>query len=160
MAALQNAELLQMFGARIFVRPDDAIKRFDGQVMSIEEAMQLPAQYPHAHDCLVGLSEVVELGTEYRCFVHRGRVIAHSSYLTDDVRPAPQDVIASAEAIANAAATRLTSALLTIDVAAHHGVHRLVEIGGVNSWGLYGADVAAWIAAMEYEARQRWYDHQ
>jgi hypothetical protein len=47
--------------------------------------------------------------------------------------------------------------MVTIDVAVSErdGRMRLVKAGGVNSWGVYGADVKAFISAMEAEARWR-----
>ncbi|WP_238549186.1 ATP-grasp domain-containing protein [Acaryochloris marina] len=48
--------------------------------------------------------------------------------------------------------------MLTIDIGIHAGEPKLVEIGGVNSWGIYGSNVADFIAAMEEEAIDRWED--
>lgn len=45
--------------------------------------------------------------------------------------------------------------MLTIDVAVGANGLKLVEVGGVNSWGVYGADPRAFIEAMEAEARWR-----
>ncbi|MGW4632146.1 hypothetical protein [Nocardia sp. NPDC004415] len=46
--------------------------------------------------------------------------------------------------------------MLTVDVGVGpDGTLRLVELGGVNSWGIYGSDVTEFIAAMEAEARAR-----
>ena len=45
--------------------------------------------------------------------------------------------------------------MVTVDVGVARDRLRLIEMGGVNSWGLYGADPDAFIAAMEAEALAR-----
>ncbi|WP_218025098.1 hypothetical protein [Nocardia jejuensis] len=46
--------------------------------------------------------------------------------------------------------------MVTVDIGIDTGdVLRLVEIGGVNSWGIYGSKVSDFIAAMEAEALDR-----
>lgn len=46
--------------------------------------------------------------------------------------------------------------MITVDVGIDpDGIVRLVELGGVNSWGIYGSNVGDFIAAMEAEALTR-----
>lgn len=159
LCALPHLPLHRMLGDAVFVRPDDNTKPFSAEILATQPADAV-AEFVRRHSehgsSLVVLSEVVVLGDEYRCFVRRGQVFAHSSYLhPPPYRPAPPAVRAFAAAVARALLDTLGLTMLTVDVA-QHGEHlRLVEVGGVCSWGLYGADPLAFIAAMEAEARQR-----
>lgn len=156
MAAMAHLPLRRLFGEQVFVRPDDNTKPFQAAVISTDrEAVAEHLRLNGAHaDGLVVLSEVVALGPEFRCFVRDGVVFAHSSYPERPYRPAPAPVIAFAEQVArDLACTGMN--LLTVDVAWGADRLRLVEVGGVNSWGLYGADEAAFVAAMEAEALRR-----
>lgn len=46
--------------------------------------------------------------------------------------------------------------MVTVDVrVSPDGALRLVELGAVNSWGIYGSNVAEFIAATEAEALAR-----
>jgi hypothetical protein len=49
--------------------------------------------------------------------------------------------------------------MVTVDVGIEAGSLRIVEIGGVNSWGIYGSNVKTFIEVMESEALSRWKDY-
>jgi hypothetical protein len=157
LAALAHLDLARRFGDRFFVRPESNYKLFPAQIVGSAGARAfVDLQREHATE-LVVVSEVVDLGEEFRCFCRDGEVFAHSSYPAEPWGPAPAGV----QRFAAEAAARLRgvtpSGMLTIDVArAADGRLRLVEIGGVNSWGVYGADLPAFVAAMEAEAREVW----
>ncbi len=94
------------------------------------------------------MSEVVTFEREYRCFCRNGRFFCGSSYPLEPYLPVPDHVRGFAE---TAAARLLThgSTMVTVDVGVGpDGVLRLVELGGVNSCGIYGSNVADFIAAM------------
>ncbi len=152
LGGLPHAGLERAFGARAFVRPDTNDKRLAAQAIETARAADFVELYGEHRDELVVVSEVVELGDEYRCFCRDGRVFCHSSYPREPYRPAPPDVVAFAERAAARLAAVVPSRMLTIDVASNAGRLRLVEIGGVNSWGIYGADPRAFVEAMEAEA--------
>lgn len=158
LAALPHLDLERWFGARVFVRPDGNHKPFPGQVIRCQAAAQLLADHRAHGDALVVLSEVVELGSEVRCFCRAGRVVASSSYPDPPYAPASPEVVDFAESIARRLLSVVSSTMLTVDVADDGRRLRLVEIGGVNSWALYGASPEAFIAAMEAEARARYAD--
>jgi len=154
-AALGHLPLQRMFGASVFVRPDGNNKPFEAEVLPTdpERVADCARRLQHHSDRLIVLSEVIDPGTEYRCFVRRGRVFAHSSYPRQPHVPAPPAVTAFAEAVAaDLAGTGMT--MLTVDVSLSGERLRLVEVGGVNSWGLYGAREEDFVAGMEAEARQ------
>lgn len=60
-----------------------------------------------------------------------------------------------AEAVAQTleAATDIT--MMIVDIADGADRMRIVEVGGVNSWGVYGADPVQFVQAMEAEAIHR-----
>ena len=161
LCALPHLPLARLFGEAVFVRPDEATKPFEAAVVPTQPAAiaeHLRRHSEHA-DALVVLSEVVPMGTEYRCFVRQGTVFAHSSYMhPPPYRPAPPAVRTFAEAVARALLQATGMTMLTVDVSQHGDTLRLVEVGGVCSWGLYGADPHAFVAAMEAEALQRHQD--
>ncbi|HEU4535134.1 MAG TPA: ATP-grasp domain-containing protein [Polyangiaceae bacterium] len=153
LGGLPHARLERAFGARAFVRPDTNDKRLAAQPLDTARVAEFVELYREHRDELVVVSEFVELGDEYRCFCRDGRAFCHSSYPAEPYRPAPPEVVAFAERAAARLAAVVPSRMLSVDVAAGAGgALRLVEVGGVNSWGLYGGDPRAFVAAMEAEA--------
>jgi hypothetical protein len=161
LAALAHLDLARRFGERVFVRPETNYKLFPAQIVESAGARAfVDLQREHATE-LVVLSEVVDLGEEFRCFCRDGVVFAHSSYPFEPWGPAPLDVQRFAREVAARLRGVTPSDMITVDVArASDGRLRLVEVGGVNSWGVYGADLADFVAAMEAEAREVWDEQQ
>lgn len=157
LVALAYLDLPRRFGPRCFVRPESNYKLFAAQIIESAGARAfVDREREHASE-LVVVSEVVELGEEFRCFCRDGAVFAHSSYPAEPWGPAPREIQDFARAVAARLRGHTPSDMITVDVArAPDGRLRLVEIGGVNSWGVYGADLAAFVAAMEAEAREVW----
>ena len=104
------------------------------------------------------MSEVVPFDVEYRCFCRNGAFFCGSSYPEAPYQPVPEDVREFAERVAKKLLAADGMNMVTVDVGVGEGRLRLVEIGGVNSWGIYGSDVAAFIEAMEAESLTRWRD--
>jgi hypothetical protein len=148
-AALPHARLDRLFGERVFVRPDANFKLFAARVIETAAARAFVDEVGVHADELCVVSEVVELGAEYRCLYARGRLVGSSSYPDEPYRAAPDDVVAFASEVA---ASLPEIPMITVDVAAGDRL-RLVEIGGVNSWGLYGIDRRAFVEEMEATAR-------
>jgi hypothetical protein len=48
--------------------------------------------------------------------------------------------------------------MITVDVAFCDSGLKLIEIGGVNSWGIYGVEIPRFIEEMEKEAIKRFQD--
>lgn len=161
LAALAHLDLKRHFGDQVFVRPETNYKLFAAGVVGCDEVAKF-FEFHREHQAeLVVLSEVVALGNEYRCFCREGEVVCHSSYPHEPYSPAPPDVVAFAAQCARRLYEARSLRMITVDVArAADGRLRLVEIGGVNSWGVYGCDLEAFVAAMEAEAMLVWEDHQ
>ena len=152
-SALPQLPLARMFSAdRVFVRSDTNYKLFPAGAHDIAWLSRLLETYREHRDELVVVSEVVNFTCEYRSFCRDGRFVCGSSYPYEPWEPVPGEVRGFAEM----AAQRLVAqgmTMTTIDVGLdERGAMRLVEVGGVNSWGIYGSDVDAFIAAMEAEA--------
>ncbi|MBF6178101.1 ATP-grasp domain-containing protein [Nocardia otitidiscaviarum] len=155
-SAVPQLPLRRMVGGdRVFVRSDTNYKLFPAGVHAIAELGRWLQTYDQYRDELVVVSEVVSFEREFRCFCRNGRFVCGSSYPIEPYLPVPDDVRGFAEA----AAARLLphgSTMVTVDVGVgRDGMLRLVEMGGVNSWGIYGSHVADFIAAMEAEALAR-----
>jgi hypothetical protein len=150
-AALATIDARRMFGERVFVRSDTNLKVFAAQIITTSELPAFCAQHPHQHDQLAVLSEVIAIEREYRCFCRAGAFVCGSSYPAP-YEPVPASLVAFAERVANAIGLDPVS----VDVAVTPEGPRLVEVGGVNSWGAYGSDLAGFVAMMEAEALARW----
>jgi hypothetical protein len=160
MSALPHMQLAPIFGSSIFIRPDSNKKPFEAAVVPLNSIEHYLRSHPQNHDELVVVSEVLQIDREFRCFCRNGKVFAHSSYKEDVYSPAPPEVIAFAEEIATDALQTLGLNMLTVDVAVCGDTLKLIEIGGVNSWGFYGCDLKAFIEVMEAEARERFAEAQ
>lgn len=155
-SAVPGLPLRRMFDSdQVFIRSDTNYKLFPAGVHAIAELGHWLQIYDQHRDELVVVSEVVTFEREYRCFCRDGRFVCGSSYPIEPYLPVPEHVRDFAET----AAARLLahgSTMITVDVGVGlDGVLRLVELGGVNSWGIYGSNVADFIAAMEAEALAR-----
>ncbi|WP_372367788.1 ATP-grasp domain-containing protein [Candidatus Uabimicrobium sp. HlEnr_7] len=151
-AALGCLRWDEILGERVFIRPDSNCKPFEAEVVAVDSLDDFIERngYRQQHE-LVVVSEVVDLGEEYRCFCRDGRVFCHSSYPLPPYTSAPPHVIAFAEKVACLLVQCGFSSMLTIDIACGDRL-RVVEIGGVNSWGIYGGCVHSFIKSMEEEA--------
>jgi hypothetical protein len=152
MSAVWSLPLERYFGSQVFLRSDSNFKLFQAEVHSTS---CLPERLQDHSQELVVLSEVLEIECEYRCFCRNSRFICGSSYPEPPFVQVPPLVREFAET----AASRLDYQglnLCTVDVAfCRDGRLRLVEVGGVNSWGLYGAEPEAFLRNLEAEADER-----
>lgn len=163
--------LLSMYGEEVFIRPDSSLKPFDGQVVKTRDLKDIethPSALNRAADDMIVIDKVREIGTEYRVFCRNGKAVCHSSYLTTEFHPAPKAVIDFAEVVAKKLIEPVNT-VLSVDVTVDRAGRfirtgkdspeerscRLIEIGGVNSAGLYGCDINAFIEMMEAEAEER-----
>lgn len=153
--AVPSLPLERMFASdRIFLRSDSNYKLFPSAVHSLSGLPEWIQTYQTYQDELVVISEVIEIGQEYRCFCSHGRYVCGSSYPDPPFQSPPAEVRATAEQTALRMLEQGLS-LASIDLAeCADGRLRLVELGGVNSWGLYGSDPDAFIAALEAKARE------
>lgn len=155
-SAISDLPLRRMFDSeQVFVRSDSNFKLFPAGVHSVDELDHLLRCHGEHRDELVVVSEVVSFDLEYRCFCRDGRFVCGSSYPREPYLAVPDHVREFAETAA-ARMVAVGATMITVDVGVSpDGALRLVEIGGVNSWGIYGSDVDDFIAAMEAEALAR-----
>ena len=149
-SALSQLPLERLFGSRLFLRSDSNFKLFPAEVHEVSDLPGWLDLYQAYRNELVVLSEPVEIQQEYRCFCRDGRYICGSSYPEPPFHSVPTQVVKFAEQ----AAQRLLEqglTMCTIDIAVGDQL-RLIEAGGVNSWGLYGSSLDDFIIAMESEA--------
>lgn len=148
-AALADFPLEPIFGSHFFLRSDSNYKIFHAAVHSTGS---LPDWLTQHSGELAVVSEVIPILREYRCFCRHGDFVCGSSYPD----PPYQEVPGEVRRLAQEAARRLHHqglALCSVDIATcTDGRLRLIEIGGVHSWGLYGCDPDVFIAALEAEA--------
>ncbi|MGX1810270.1 ATP-grasp domain-containing protein [Nocardia sp. NPDC055321] len=155
-AAVPTLPLERMVGSdRVFLRSDTNFKLFPAGVHPVGDLTEWLRLHDRHRDELVVISEVVTFEHEYRCFCRNGRFVCGSNYPDEPYLPVPDRVRTFAETTANRMLTHGLT-MITVDVGVDPaGVPRLVELGGVNSWGVYGSNVTDFIAAMEAEAVTR-----
>lgn len=156
MNALEHMDVRALFGERVAIRPDTNTKPFEGQVCETLKLDAFVASHPARGDELVVLSEVLDLVAEYRVWCAHGEVVTASGYLSGEGGIAEEDVLSFSREVAGLVAAHGVP-LLSVDVArCATGELALMEIGGVQSWGLYDADIKAYVAMMERHALVQW----
>lgn len=154
---LEPSRLERWFGERVFIRPDSNTKTFDGQVVEVADWGEFTRQHARFAQDLVVVTGELAIEREWRVFCARGRAFAHSSYPTLPYTSAPREVIEFARGVSGALFARLGVRLASVDVARLEGGELvLIEVGGVCSWGLYGADVEDFVRGIEEEVCAQW----
>jgi hypothetical protein len=121
-------------GAPVFVKPLREAKLFTGHVR--DGSMRSLTMTAHVDDGVALLaSEVVPFVTEYRCFVHRGRVVGAKHYGGDWRAPPPDFGVADAAAAAFAGAPVAYAIDLGV---ADDGRTLIVEVNDAFALGCYG----------------------
>jgi hypothetical protein len=161
---LHNETVKRLFGDYVFIRPDAAIKEFTGKVISTDprpQARGLPPEFARARGGLVVLADKTDIGDEYRVFCRHGKAVCSSSCDVNGrvSNSVPKGAIELAEKVSLAleeACGRFISVDIGIEKQKPIGAPqvRLIEVNGVNSAGLYGCDVDAFVNAMEAEAEE------
>ena len=147
--ALASLPLQRIFGSHFFLRSDSNYKIFTAATHSTDH---LPDWLQDHAGELAVISEVIPILQEYRCFCRHGHFVCGSSYPEEPYREVPVEVRLMAEKAAQRMHHQGLN-LCTVDIATcPDGRLRLIEIGGVHSWGLYGSDPDAFIDALEAEA--------
>lgn len=158
MSTLPHMDLERIFGQSVFIRPNSNKKPFEAEVVGINDIEAYTNKYSRHLDELVILSEVLQIDSEYRCFCRNGKTFSHSSYMEDEYKPAPEHIVRFADSVAERVLETLGLNMVTVDVAVCGSDLKLIEIGGVNSWGIYGSNIQNFIEAMEQEAVERFND--
>jgi hypothetical protein len=137
----------------VFIRPDDNDKSFGGRLVPEDgfaawyDEAQINRPDPAA---LAVVSSPARIDAEWRFVIADGEVIAGSAYKGGDRLGRPDDAHREAVRFAGEVAAEpwQPRPIYVADVAFAAGRCRLVEIGGVNSAGLYRCDLRAVVAAM------------
>jgi hypothetical protein len=148
--------LYQMFGneGMIFIRPDDNDKSFSGRLVPEGNFRQWFEETQAARPAATALAVVsspVRIEAEWRFVIADRKVVAGTAYKGGAKLANPSDCHRKAALFAHeiAAAEWQPRAIFCSDVACCEGDrYRLVEIGGINSAGLYRCDLLPVIRAM------------
>jgi hypothetical protein len=151
---------------KLFFRPDDNDKPFDGQVVAKEnfdpwfELMSLynPKDYSLA---LVSPYKIIE--KEYRLVIYNRKVIASSMYKENNfltTEPiADTHIIEFAENVCKEV-TWQPHPIYVMDVGSTNHNYFIIEIGSINCAGLYKADIQPVVNAMIELAIKEWKIHR
>jgi hypothetical protein len=153
----RRAQLAQLYGSRIFLRPDSAMKPFNGMAMDLTDLEQEVSSFRQLHnpddDTLVVVDRARAIApTEYRFWLVEGEVAAVAPYSLDpDVAhpPCPPEVLELAGRIGQRLTPWETTFVADL-VLDEEGVPRLVELNGFSTSGWYaGVDPAALAAHLD-----------
>jgi ATP-grasp domain, R2K clade family 3 len=149
-------QLYCMYGKEemIFIRPDDNDKSFSGRLVPLDnfsqwyEEAQAGKPNPAA---LVVVSAPIQAGGEWRFVIADRKVVAGTHYKWAGKVTSSSDDVKNAGAFAEdiAAAPWQPASIYVVDITrTSTGRYRLVEIGGINSAGLYHCELLPVIQAM------------
>jgi hypothetical protein len=130
-------------GLRVFLKPNDDLKRFTGEVLTLGEAVAMYERLRGAGAALGPESEIViteprEVDAEWRLFLVDGAVVSGSMYRPSGDPQTPPELVAFAEA---AAASWAPAPVFVMDVARADGAWKIVECNCFNGSRFYLADV-------------------
>ncbi len=154
--ARRKTELYRSFGkdGMVFIRPNDNDKSFSGRLVPEENFLQWYEEVQSSQPdpaVLVVVSAPVGIEAEWRFVVADRKVVAGSPYKRSGKSELSSTALRDAALFARevAAAPWQPRAIYCLDVAyCSAGGYRLVEIGGVNSAGLYHCELLPVIRAM------------
>ena len=142
-------------GARLFVKPNDDLKRFSGGIMTFAEFEPWFGHVKNlegdvSSDTVVAYAPPApNLGPEFRVFMVEGKAVAASSYLPHGGVPPPSEVLKYAEA---RACDWQPAPVFVLDVAYLIGETksslRIVEANCFNGSAFYRADAGAIVRAV------------
>ncbi len=119
---------------KIFIKPYDKVKLFAGGVISNASSKEFFKEYPS--DTKVMVSEYIDMSSEYRCFVNRGKLVGIKHYNSDFTLFPDMNFIS--DAILNYSKAPISYSL---DFAvSNNGKTILIEANDGWSLGCYGLD--------------------
>jgi hypothetical protein len=159
---VRRGQLEALFGSRIFLRPDSAMKPFPGLAVDLDDlAFELSAIRQTHHvdpDCLCVVDRAQALPRhEHRFWVADGRILSHAAYAfgaggvdpDHAAPPCPAPVMALAARAAEWL-ERWENPVVADLVLDGEGLPRVVEINGFSTSGFYpGIDLVSIVAALE-----------
>lgn len=154
----RKAQLAQLYGSRIFLRPDSAMKPFNGMAMDLtdldHEVSSINQISRPGDDTLVVIDQARAIApTEYRFWLVEGEVAMSAPYSLDpDIvhPPCPPEILDLARCIGQRLTPWETTFVADL-VRDEDGVPRLVELNGFSTSGWYaGVDPAALAAHLDH----------
>ena len=144
---------------RIFIRPNEDTKSFNGSVMTADEfngfrQRVIESSYIDRYSTItpstvVCVSPIKIIQAEYRCFVVNGRVCTASQYKMNDQPFFCANVDDFIIDFANYAASKITEQCYVLDIAVVNNNPYVLEANCINSSGLYKIDTQKLVAAIE-----------
>jgi hypothetical protein len=141
---------------RIFLKPNDDLKRFTGGIFSFAECFKLYEQLRSRSQPISPTSEVVvgkpyEIDAEWRLFIVDGQVVSGSMYRPSGDAYIPPDLILFAEDIVS---QWMPADVFVLDVARVEQMWKIVECNCFNGSRFYMADVERIVRAVsEHQER-------
>ena len=137
-----------------FVRPDEDLKEFAGEVMTLEQLQRWARRLTQVEtlidpSSLMVVAPVKALDREWRAFVVDGQIATMSRYRS---RGRPDVLSEQPEEVARFVRAQLErwqpERAFVMDVAWSQGALRIIECNGLHSSGLYAANISALVRAM------------
>ena len=151
-------------GDTVFIRPDDNAKSFAGELVwsgRFDDFYEMSQFYGPSEHQLALVGKPVEVSSEWRVIVANKKVVTGSMYRKDklvEIAPGvPPHVAAYVEWVCNSSEFE-PHPIYVIDIAATPDGLRVVEIGSVNTAGLYEIDAQAFVDAALAIAEQEMKD--
>jgi hypothetical protein len=137
-------------GDLVFLKPNDDLKRFTGQILRFAECQDLYRTLCRAAQSVEPTSEVVlgkpcEIDAEWRLFIVDGEVVTGSMYRPSGEPHLSRELIDFAE---NAASRWAPARVFVLDVARVEGSWKIVECNCFNGSRFYSADVERLVRAV------------
>lgn len=141
---------------KVFIRPDDNMKTFVGQVVSrnnFDSWHRHHVEYKAGKDCLCVVSRPEKIDAEWRFVVKDGNVVTGSRYMSDgciDIEEGfPNEAAEKVEEIAASQPLWTPHPIYVMDICLSESEFRLMEIGSINAAGLYKCDLRRFAQAVE-----------
>ena len=150
------------YNEHIFIRPDDNMKSFHGEVVAKEKFeywYEMANFYNPGKSCLCLVSEPSCLSGEWRFVIANRKVISGSQVRCDGnlavASGFPKEAADFAEQVANSCEFN-PHPIYVMDICRSPEGYALMEIGSVNCAGLYACDLKPIVEKASEIARQEW----
>jgi len=149
-------DLQHQYGSKfIFIRPDTNDKLFNGGTYNLEEFKKLFNGYQVETDTLVVAAPAYKIDREYRCFMHKGKLLDYCQYKEQDRLSISYKynyfIKEFAESIPQYPGLPPVYAL---DICEVNGKLFILEVGSANVAGFYACDPMRIIPAIVEETKK------
>lgn len=152
----------------IFVRPDDNFKSFNAELVAAEHWDSFRSQvecYQPSDHILCMVSSPVMIQSEWRLVIADGKVITGSQYrktlnnsLSAEIEPGYDPLAAEFAEHIIAESGWQPHPVYVMDICKSGNGYKLVEIGSINSAGLYLCDIPTVVDTISSIAEREWKD--